>query len=201
MVVRPSRLSAQMENETKLTSDHFFILLSIGGYIPIHDSYRINYETQTFGLPIEIDGGLLFPASERLSVGMQLRYKRREASFVPDMSIATLELEPMAHYYLDKPRPDELRIYGLLSILLARETVAGNIESTRDGVKTISVPVSKGYYNIGFGIGLGVEYPVTTLSALFADVHFGTYFADATGRGGLGNLGGITISIGYKLGI
>ncbi len=204
LVSIPSQLPAQIAEEHPLSSnysDNFFILLQLGGYLPIHDSYKINYETKTIGLPLEIGGGLLFPVSERASTGAQFRFKRREAVFVPDMSLSSLEIEPMVHYYLEKPKLEELRLYGLLSLLLARTTVTGIIESTTDGTTIQPLQVSKGYYNIGFGIGLGLEYPIATLSAIYADLHLGTYFADGVTKGGLGNIGGITMSIGYKLGL
>jgi opacity protein-like surface antigen len=194
----PLRAQAGAESFTETRNATLFA--EIGGYIPFKDSYKINYGTNTIGLPVELSIGMLFPASERLSAGAILRYKRREANFVSNMSISTVELYPSVMYYLEQPQFNELLLYGRAGLLLARSVAKGESLVTKDGSDPIESTVSKDYYNIGFGIGLGLEYPLNNYSTLFADLHVGMYFADPVKGGGLGNIGGVTIGVGYSIG-
>lgn len=171
----------------------------VSGFIPIRETYRLNYESDLAGLPLEVAGSLLFPIDRRLSAGAGLRYRRRTVTFIPDVSLRALELEPRVVYYLEEPQPGELRIAGDLGLLLARITIAGPIESSSDGQRIRIQSVAKDYYNLGFGVGLAVEYPLAGLSALFAHVHLSTFLLDPVERGGLGNTGGISIGLGYKI--
>lgn len=169
------------------------------GFIAIRETYRLNYESDLGGLPIEISGGLHFPINTRLSAGLTTRYRRRTVTFIPDVSLRSLELEPGVKYYLEAPQPGELRIVGDAGLILARMTAAGPIESSPDGQNFETRTVAKDYLNLGFGVGLAVEYPVTELSAAFAHVRLGTYLLDPVDEGGLGNVGGISIGLGYKI--
>jgi hypothetical protein len=193
-------LRAQAGSESFTETRNATLFAEIGGYIPFKDSYKINYGTSTIGLPVELGIGMLFPASERLSAGAILRYKRREANFVDNMSISTVELYPSVMYYLEQPQFNELLLYGRTGLLLARSVTKGITQATKDGSNPADLQVSKDYYNIGFGIGLGLEYPLNHNSTLFADLHVGTYFADPVKNGGLGNIGGVSISVGYSIG-
>ncbi|HEY6172423.1 MAG TPA: hypothetical protein VIX80_09215, partial [Candidatus Kapabacteria bacterium] len=170
------------------------------GYVSFKDSYKINYETNTFGLPVEYGIGLLFPASTRLSAGVLLHYKSRDAIFVNEMSISSLEVVPTVQYYLDEPVPKELHLYGRAGVGFIRSTAEGVIQATPDGGTPSSMKVSRPYYNIGIALGLGIIYPIGTLSGITAGLDVRTYFADPTSSGGLGNIGGVCIGIGYALG-
>ena len=169
------------------------------GFIAIRETYRMNYESDLGGLPIEVSGGLQFPVTPRLSAGLTTRYRRRTVTFIPDVSLRSLELEPGIKYYLEAPQPGEIRLLGDVGLILARMTATGPIESSADGQNFETRIVSKDYLNLGFGVGLAVEYPVTELSAAFAHVHLGTYMLDPIDEGGLGNVGGISIGLGYKI--
>jgi len=169
------------------------------GFIALRETYRMNYESDLGGLPIEVAGGLQFPIDPRLSAGLTVRYRRRIVTFIPDISLRSLELEPGIQYYLEEPRPGDVRMVGDVGLILARMTAAGPIESTADGQTFETRTVSKDYLNLGFGVGLGIEYPVTELSAAFAHVHLSTFMLDPIDEGGLGNVGGISIGLGYKV--
>jgi len=176
------------------------LLLDVNGYVSFKDSYKINYETNTFGLPVEYGIGLLFPASTRLSAGVLLHYKSRDAIFVNEMSISSFEIVPTVQYYLDEPVPKELHLYGRAGIGFIRSTAEGVIQATTDGTNVSSLKVSRPYYNIGIALGLGIVYPIGSLSGITAGLDVRTYFADPTSSGGLGNIGGVCIGIGYALG-
>lgn len=172
----------------------------MNGYISFKDSYKINYETSTFGLPVELGIGLLFPASKRLSAGVLLHYKSRDAIFVNEMSISSLEVVPTVQYYLDEPMPEELHLFGRVGIGFIRSTAEGVIQATTDGSNVSNMKVSRPYYNVGIALGLGISYPIGALSGITAGLDVRTYFADATSSGGLGNIGGVCIGIGYAFG-
>lgn len=176
------------------------LLLDVNGYVSFKDSYKINYETSTFGLPVEYGIGLLFPASNRLSAGMLLHYKSRDAMFVNEMSISSLEVVPTVQYYLDEPIPKELHLFGRAGIGFIRSTAKGVIQATPDGGNISNMKVSRQYYNVGIALGLGIIYPIGTLSGITAGLDVRTYFADPTASGGLGNIGGVSIGVGYALG-
>ena len=169
------------------------------GFIPFRESYRINYHTSLAGIPFEFAGGICFPVNTSLSAMFGFRYKRRTAVYVPDLRIKTLEIELGARDYLEKEHENDLRLYGNAGLLLARATTIGTIEATSDGTNPRTTEVSKDYFNIGLGLGLGVEYPLTKISAINFGIHIGVYFADATATGGLGNIGGLSIELGYRL--
>lgn len=176
------------------------LLLDVKGYVSFKDSYKINYETSTFGLPVEYGIGLLFPASSRLSAGVLLHYKSRDAIFVNEMSITSLEIVPTVQYYLDEPLPKELHLYGRAGVGFIRSTAEGVIQATADGDNVSNMKVSRPYYNVGIALGLGIVYPIGSLSGITAGLDVRTYFADPTSSGGLGNIGGVCIGIGYALG-
>src|SRR2546421_11546447 len=100
------------------------------GFIPFRESYRINYQTSLAGVPFELGGGVCFPLNPSLSGMFGIRYKRREALFVPDFRIKTLEIELGARDYLESEHEKDLRLYGSAGMLLARSTATGNIDAT-----------------------------------------------------------------------
>jgi hypothetical protein len=170
------------------------------GFIPIRETYRLNYEADLGGLPLEIAGGLHFPIDARTSAGLTARYRRRTVTFIPDVSLRSLELEPGVRYYLEEiTSSGELRMIGDVGLILARMTAQGPIESTTDGQNIETRVATKDYLNLGFGVGLGIEYPVTEFSGPFAHVHLSTFLLDPIDEGGLGNVGGISIGLGYKV--
>src|SRR5689334_22268092 len=85
-------------DSTELKSTYIFA--GIGGFIPLHESYRINYSTKVAGLPIELVGGLLFPFARDMFVPLTVRYVRREANFVDGTSIGVISLEPGVRMFL-----------------------------------------------------------------------------------------------------
>jgi hypothetical protein len=181
-------------------SPHTITLYAEGsGFIAIRETYRLNYESDLGGLPIEVSGGLQFPIDHRLSAGLTARYRRRTVTFIPDVSLRSLELEPGIQYYLEEPHEGDIRMVGDVGLILARMTAEGPIQSTTNGQTAETRKVVKDYLNLGFGVGLSIEYPFTTLSAAFAHVHLSTMMLDPIDEGGLGNVGGISIGLGYKL--
>jgi hypothetical protein len=140
-----------------------------------------------------------FPIDGRLSAGLGLRYRRRTVTFIPDVSLRSLELEPGVQYYLEEPQPGDMRIIGDVGLILARMTAEGPIESSTDGQSFQTRTISKDYLNLGFGVGLGIEYPLAEVSLLYAHVHLSTLLLDPVDEGGLGNVGGISIGLGYKI--
>lgn len=194
-LIAASPTFSQVEKEEYAT-----LLLDVNGFISFKDSYTINYESNTLGLPVEFGAGLLFPTSKRLSAGVLLHYKTRKALFVQEMYISSLEITPSIQYYLDEPVPNELRLYGRTGIGFVRSTAQGIIQATSDGSNISSMKVSRAYYNVGLAIGLGIVYPIGDYSGISAGFDVRTYFADATSLGGLGNIGGVSIGIGYMLG-
>lgn len=199
IVLMPIPLSAQVLPDSGKALPDFAIFLEVSGFIPFRESYRINYETSLAGLPFEIAGGLYFPVNESFAGLVAFRYKRRAAIFVPDFRIKTLEIELGARDYLEEAHDRDLRLFGSAGLLLARTTTIGNIESTANGKDIKITEVSADYFNIGLALGLGIEYPLSAISGLYAGVHLGIYFADAISGGGLGNVGGLSIGLGYKI--
>jgi hypothetical protein len=195
----PSLISAQTISDSLTTQSNLILLAEGTGFIPFSQSYRINYQTSLAGLPIEIAGGICFPINASLSSMFEVRYKRRTAVFIQDFRIKTLEIELGVRDYLEKEHEKDLRLYGSAGLLLVRSIASGNIDATADGTMIVKTEVSKEYYNIGLGLGLGVEYPISQVSGIYAGIHLGIYFADPVVGGGLGNVGGMSIGLGYKL--
>jgi hypothetical protein len=183
------------------TLPDFVIFAEASGFIPFDESYRINYQASLAGIPFEIAGGLCFPINASLSSMFDFRYMRRTAVYVPDLEIKTLEIEIGVRDYLEKEYNNELRLYGSAGLLLAQASATGIIDATTDGTSIIPSEVSKDYLNIGLGLGLGIEDPISKVSALYFGIHIGVYFSDLITNGGLGNIGGISICLGYRFGL
>jgi hypothetical protein len=197
----PLRVTGQVQPDSGKPLPEITFLAEINGFIPFDQSYRINYGTSLAGLPIELAGGLCFPINSNLSSLVGIRYKRRTETYVPDFQIKTIEIELGVRDYLEKEHRDDLRLYGSAGLLLEKSTATGIIDATTDGTNITKTEVSKDYYNIGIGLGLGVEYPLTQASGLYAGLFLGIYFADPTSSGGLGNIGGVSIGLGYRLNV
>jgi hypothetical protein len=193
-------LSAQILADSAKPLPDIVFFVEASGFIPFRESYRINYETSLAGLPIEGAAGLCFPLNESLSGMFAFRYKRRTAIFVPDFRIKTLEVELGARDFLEKEHEKDLRLFGSAGLLLCRSTAEGNIESTSDGKNISTMEVSQDYFNIGLALGLGIEYPLTKISGLYLGIHLGIYFSNEIATGGLGNIGGLSIGLGYRIG-
>ena len=178
----------------KLT--HLFF--SIGGFIPVNESYRLNYGASLGGLPIEVAGGLMFPVSRDLLVPITLRYERRAAKFIDQATVRTVSLEPGVRWYLEKERPHDLRIFGGGFLVLAQSTASGSYDVSSDGAVYSSAIASKIHSNIGLAFDLGLSYPLAPESAVDATVHTASFFSDASQTGGLGNVGGVSITLGYR---
>ena len=183
------------------TLPNFHLMLNGAGFIPFNSSYRINYESSLIGLPIELSGGIDFPLNHAIASALLVHYRRRTASFVSDMSITSIEVEPGIRAFLEKAHPNDLRLYGTAGLLLVRSTVAGIIDATRDGTAPIRKTTSKDYYNIGLALGLGIEYSISSVSSIYAGLRVGIYLANSTATGGLGNAGGLSLGLGYKYAI
>ncbi len=194
-------VSGQVRPDTGRTAYDIVLFAEGLGFIPFSESYRINYQTSLAGLPFEFSGGICFPLNTSLSGMFEARYKRRTAVFVPDFRIKTIEIELGIHDYLEAAHDNDLRLYGTAGLLLSQSTAAGNIDATSDGTTIKTAEVSQDYFNIGLGLGLGVEYPLTKVSGLYFGIHLGIYFADPIASGGLGNIGGLSIGLGYRIGL
>jgi hypothetical protein len=191
--------SAQGQSDTGKTLPNILLSADASGFFPFDGIYRINYGTSLAGLPIELAGGVGFPINSNLAGMVGIRYKRRTANFVPNFRIKTLEIELGVHDYLEKERMNDLRLFGSAGLLLETSTATGNIDNTADGKNIVQSEVSKDYYNIGLGLDLGVDYPLTKISGLYIVLHLGIYFADPVAAGGLGNIGGVSIGLGYRI--
>ncbi len=183
------------------TLAQFHILFEGDGFIPFSQSYRINYESKLIGLPIEFAAAVDFPINQTLASAIGIRYRRRSALFISNFSITSIEIDPGVRVYLEKDRPRDLRLFGTAGLLLARSTVGGTLEASNDGTTTESRAVSKDYYNIGIALGLGIEYPISSVSAIFGGLRIGLYVLDPVRSGGLGNAGGVSVGLGYKIAI
>lgn len=194
-----SSLPAQVLPDSGKTLPDVVFFAQGAGFIPFRESYRINYHTSLAGIPFEFTGGLCFPINTSLSAMFEFRYKRRVAVNIPDLRIKTLEIELGARDYLEKEHENDLRLYGNAGLLLARAATIGTIEATADGNNPKTTEVSKDYFNIGLALGLGIEYPFSKISALAFGIHIGVYFADPIASGGLGNIGGLSVELGYRI--
>ncbi len=177
-----------------------YLFGGISGFIPFKQSYSLNYSTSLGGLPIEVYGGLGFPLNENTWFPLTVRYTRRTAKFVSNMDIRTLTIEPGVRVFLEKYQEKELRFYGGASVILARSTVAAIIDASQDGTIIGQQQAQHDYLNFGLGVDLGLSYPVTTSSVIDGGVHLGILLANPVSTGGLGNIGGVSIGVGYRIG-
>ena len=193
-----SRVSAQVTDT--LNPSATYVFGGVGGFIPMRDSYRLNYSTTLAGIPLELLGGVLMPISKTTLVPLTVRYIRREANFVSSTAIKVLSFEPGARFFLERKRTGDIQLFGGIEGLLAQATVEGNYESTTDGSSPVPATASKSYLNYGLGIDIGATYEFAPMSAIDAIVHIATYFGSPVSTGGIGNIGGVSIDAAFREG-
>jgi hypothetical protein len=181
----------------------------IGGFLPMRESFRINYSTDLAGLPIELLGFLQFPITERTHSHVAVRFTRREANFIGNTEIRMVQLEPGIRYYLQPPEIEssrdggdktELGLFAGLGGQISRTTIYGTIQETMNGSDPRPREVSKDHFNLGLGLDLGLTYPFSKSSFVDAGLHVSTYLNDPVKMGGLGNLGGVSFNAAYRFG-
>ena len=177
-----------------------YLFAAVGGFIPMTESYRLNFSNSFVGLPIEISGGFLFPVGRDIYVPFTVRFDRRVANFVTGMSMEVTSIEPGVRYFFEKERAHDLRIFGGVEGLLADASVAGSYDVSPDGTVTGAALAQRNYFNFGLGFDLGLSYPLTPTTALEAIVHLAVFLANPVANGGLGNIGGVSISAAYRFG-
>jgi hypothetical protein len=177
-----------------------YVFGGIGGFIPMGESYRINYSTNLGGLPIEVTGGVLFPVTEAIFTPITFRYERREANFIAGTSIAVLSIEPGIRVYFEKQREKDFRVFGGIEALIAQASVMGTYDASPDGNSITPEPAAKDYFDLGLGFDIGLVYPLTATTALDGTVHTAIYFSSSVASGGLGNIGGVSLTVAYRFG-
>jgi len=177
-----------------------YLFAAIGGFIPLDDSYRVNYSTSLGALPIEVSGGFLFPVGPGVFVPLTARYIRRVANFVTGTSIEVLSIEPGVRFFLEREHEHDLRMFGAVEALLGQATVQGNYDVSADGTTTNAAVAQSNYYDLGVGFDLGLTYPFTSTTALDAMVHIAIFMSSSVTQGGLGNIGGVSLTAAYRFG-
>jgi hypothetical protein len=180
----------------------------VGSFLPMRESFRLNYGTDLAGLPIELFGFVQFPVTQRTSAHVAIRFTRREANFA-SAEIRMVQLEPSMRYYLEPPvisktedgdKKHELGLFAGLGGQVSRTTVYGVIQETPDGTNPRPREVSKDHFNLGIGIDVGLTYPFSLKSFVDAGIHVSTYLNDPVQHGGLGNIGGVSFNAAYRFG-
>jgi hypothetical protein len=203
-IVTPFVAFGQSKNDAtasaRADASSAYLFAAIGGFIPLDESYRLNYSTKLGGLPIEVSGGFLFPVGSGIFVPITARYVRREANFVIGTSIEVLSIEPGVRFFLEREHDGDLRMFGAVEALLGQANVEGNYDVSTDGTTVGSAVAQTNYYNLGLGFDLGLMYPFTSTTALDAIVHIAIYMASPITQGGLGNIGGVSLTAAYRFG-
>jgi hypothetical protein len=177
-----------------------YLFAGIGGFIPASKSYSENYSTSLGGIPIEISGGLMFPVGNDVFVPFTVRYVRREANFVTGMSIEVTSIEPGVRFFFEHSHDREIRLFGGAELLLADASTVGLYDVSPNGTVTGMALAQRDYFNLGLGFDFGLTYPFTPTTALDLTVHLAAFLASPIADGGLGNLGGVSITGGYRFG-
>ncbi len=199
-----SKLPLPMQSDINTT----YIFGSIGAFIPTSESYRLNFTNRFVGLPIEISGGFLFPVGRDLFVPFTVRYDRRTANFITGMSMEVTSIEPGVRYFFQHDEAmsssttvsHELCIFGGAEVVFADAGVSGSYIVSPDGTIAGTAQAEKDYLNIGLGLDLGLMYPLTRTTAVEAIVHLAAFLASPVADGGLGNIGGVSLSAAYRFG-
>jgi hypothetical protein len=186
-------------------SNTTYIFAAIGAFIPSEKSNSENFSNNFIGLPIELSGGLLFPVGRDIFVPFTVRYERRVANFVTGMSMEVTSIEPGVRYFFQHESSSpamqhEFRIFGGVEGLLADASVTGSYVVSTNGMSTGTAIAERDYFNIGLGLDLGLMYPLTRTTSIEAIVHYAMYLASPIDDGGLGNIGGISLSLAYRFG-
>jgi hypothetical protein len=192
-------IRAQNAADSSATSATY-LFGGLGGFIPLRDSYRLNYSTSLAGIPLEVFGGVLMPVSKTTLVPLTVRYIRREANFGTSTSIRVLSFEPGARFFLERERKGDIRLFGGIDGLLAQATIEGAYDATADGTSPTQATASKGYLNYGLGLDLGATYEVMDRNFIDVLVHISSYFGSPISSGGIGNIGGVSIGAAYRIG-
>jgi hypothetical protein len=183
--------------------------LGLGAFLPMRESFRLNYSTDLAGVPLEVLGFVQFPITERTITHVQVRFTRREANFIENSEIRMVQLEPSMRYYLQPPsidkteegdRKTEFGLFAGFGGQISRTTVYGIVQETPDGNDPHPREVTKDHYNLGIGVDLGLTYPFSLASFVDAGIHVSTYLNDPVKLGGLGNLGGVSFNVAYRFG-
>ena len=177
-----------------------YIFASLGAFIPTKESYRLNFSNSFVGLPIEVSGGLLFPVGSEIFVPFTVRYDRRTANFVTGMTMSVTSIEPGVRYFFEREHGKEFRFFGGVEGILADASVSGSYDVSPSGTVTGSALAQRDYFNIGLGFDLGLMYPLTPTTSLEAIVHLSSFLASPVANGGIGNIGGVSISAAYRFG-
>jgi hypothetical protein len=172
--------------------------IGIGAFIPLEQSYRLNYGTSVAGVPIELDGALVLPISRTVLLDLSASYIRRVANFLSTTSISTLAIAPGVRVYLEPQRPADFRIFALAGIVIARTAVSSEIEATQDGTDPVTQETRRTYLPLGGAAGLGLSYPLQGQSSIDAIVRTTVFFGAPASSGGLGNIGGVSLIAEYK---
>lgn len=188
---RPAVVAA----DTQLAS---FASVGVGAFIPLNQSYRINYSTSLGGLPIELDAALLMPLTRVLLLDVGFTYRNRKANFISETQISSFEIEPGLRIFLEPQRPSDFRIFALAGLVISRSSVSSVFDATEDGTDPQSRSVQRTYLPIGGAVGLGMAYPVTASSFLDAIVRTSVFVGSPATSGGLGNIGGVSLIAAYR---
>ncbi|HEY3876519.1 MAG TPA: hypothetical protein VGM92_13670 [Candidatus Kapabacteria bacterium] len=182
-----------------------YLFASIGGFIPTSEGYRLNFSNRFLGLPIEISGGLMVPIGTNLFLPITVRYDRRVADFVTASEVDVTSIEPGIRYFFGDANLKEFRLFIEGELILADASMTGMYDVT--GVDNTGQVIAEGtartqhdYYNVGAGLDLGISYPLSATTALDASVHYAFFVASTIASGGLGDIGGVSIAAGYRLG-
>lgn len=181
----------------------------VGGFLPMRESFRINYSTDLGGLPIELLGFVQFPITQSTHTHVAIRFTRREANFIGSTEIRMVQLEPGVRYYIQPPeirttdegaKHTEFGLFAGLGGQVSRTTIYGVIQETPDGSDPRPRQVSKDHFNLGIGADIGLTYPLSGASFIDAGIHISTYLNDPVAMGGLGNIGGVSFNAAYRFG-
>jgi hypothetical protein len=208
---KPAPTPTQPSTAAYADSNTTYIFASIGAFIPGAKSNSENFANNFIGLPIELSGGLLFPVGRDVFVPFTVRYERRVANFVTGMSMEVTSIEPGVRYFFQhegsspvtnasSTMQHEFRIFGSVEGLLADASVTGSYVVSPDGTSIGTATAQRDYFNIGLGLDLGLMYPLTRTTSIEAIVHYAMYLANPVDDGGLGNIGGISLSASYRFG-
>jgi hypothetical protein len=177
-----------------------YVFAGIAGFIPTQEGYRINYSTSLAGLPIELNAGLIFPATPGVFVPLTVRYLHREAKFISGTTISVLSIEPGVRFFLERARANDLRLFGAIEALFARAIADGTIDATHDGANPSEMLAESQFLNYGVGVDLGLTYALNPNSSLDGLAHVATYFGSTVDHGGLGDIGGVSLVIDCRVG-
>ena len=175
-----------------------FVSVGVGAFIPLEQSYRLNYSTSVAGIPVELDGALLLPITPSLLLDVGVSYIDRKANFISDTYISSLQIEPGLRIFLEPQRPSDFRVFALAGFVISRSAVSSNVDATADGNDPVTADVRRTYLPIGAHFGLGLSYPISEQSNIDAIVRTSIFFGSPASSGGLGNIGGVSLIAAYR---